>query len=111
MLTRTSVHCADRIVEMSNWKGFLCSRAQVTFGYALSSFWRIARTRRGFAPCVLAVPVCSREFEVASPHEGLVVFRRGFFLIAMGMKIYHSGVRDKRRMAAAAFAVLADADV
>jgi hypothetical protein len=34
-------------VEINNWNGFSCSNAQVTWGYASSSFARIAATRFG----------------------------------------------------------------
>src|SRR5438309_827529 len=32
LFTRASVHCAERIVAISNWIGFWCSRAQVAEG-------------------------------------------------------------------------------
>src|SRR5579863_4066605 len=48
--TRTSVHCADRIVEIKSWNGLSWCSSQVAAGYASSSPLRIARTRAGSVP-------------------------------------------------------------
>src|ERR1700755_1105364 len=47
MLTRTSVHCAERIVATSSSHGVRCVNAQTAFGYASSSAVRIAAIRSG----------------------------------------------------------------
>src|SRR5271156_6730035 len=56
MLTVTSVHCAERIVEISNSKGLSWISSQLASGYASSSPCRIAPTRAGFAPRPSAKP-------------------------------------------------------
>src|SRR5882724_2457809 len=47
MFTRTSVHCAERIVATTSSQALLWVSAQVTSGYIRSKPSRIARTRSG----------------------------------------------------------------
>ena len=47
MLTRSSVHCADRMVAHTSWNGVSRSSSQSTSGYSSSSPSTIERTRAG----------------------------------------------------------------
>src|SRR5689334_1364965 len=53
LLTRSSVHCADKIVATSNCHGFLWMRAQVAFGKIASSCARMRSTRSFRSAAVL----------------------------------------------------------
>jgi len=84
------VHCAERIVDTRSWKAFSCLSSQAAFGYASSSFARIAETRLGSVPAARGPLDDLPGFFCFEPDlPGLALFACGFFfgLLAMAEKL------------------------
>src|ERR1700751_115276 len=91
MFTRSSVHCADRIVEIRSWNGLSCFNAQLAAGYASSSPCRMAFTRSGFGPRPNAplrdAPFLARAEGFVAPLDFDSFLRRVSFFAALFLEV------------------------
>src|SRR3954464_13513928 len=86
MLTRSSVHCADRIVAHTSWNAVSRSSSQSTSGYSSSSPSMIERTRAASGG---QGPRCGRRLALVTTFR--TIFRMFFRISRRTRRGYNIG--------------------